>query len=645
MEFYEFSNPIADNFVIDVDQGVIGGKANKVIQQGEHDARYLQVELVQNGVPVDLTNCDVYFLTRSTKSTTKPTMTLCEIFDTEKGNVKVQVKNYMTNKDGVIECEFVRIGHDKTILPFKKFNLTVDGSIYTDDAIESSEPLHALVDALATVREVEQYLGSEFMDLEAKYAGELSKTNAQLSQLANEKYINQEDFIETIKRNYKPKSMNFKVNDFETKVFSIQNIINNEKAIQYSTRTASANSVQDGYILFGEGRYGTIDMQPVLTGRQSADELIGNWNTSYPPSYYATTVGDTMKKEFIGDRIDFLSFGDNRGGVWEFILDENIENKVTVSTWQATSGAKPLVTLFENLENKKHTLIGTFKGDDPQNPPSSGTGTSRGWTYYNDGENGVNSFYSYVTIPNVTPIVTPLFGSSNKEFAIEVRKKGTNYPYHFCPYHDAVTAFKIEEPIIKIDGELVNLKTGDLYKDINEVKITQRINAINPESDDVLAEVSTITVFRSDGTVSVDGKYIAKVDLDVNSAYGIMFMVDATFNTKLCSSINKTYLTSDTPVGTNLYLSEESDKTTSFISLSENHPNICAAVTFNNPKTTLRSGLGGKVEKCTWIEYRNSTLTKLYQQVYGKTSINAGEVFRFSGTFIVAEIDGVFNIF
>ena len=209
---------------------------------------------------------------------------------------------------------------------------------------------------------------------------EIEKTNAELSQLANEKYINQEDFIETIKRNYKPKSMNFKVNDFETKVFSIQNIINNEKAIQYSTRTASANSVQDGYILFGEGRYGTIDMQPVLTGRQSADELIGNWNTSYPPSCYATTVGDTMKKEFIGDRIDFLSFGDNRGGVWEFILDENIENKVTVSTWQATSGAKPLVTLFENLENKKHTLIGTFKGDEPQNPPSSGTGTSRGWT-------------------------------------------------------------------------------------------------------------------------------------------------------------------------------------------------------------------------------------------------------------------------
>ena len=474
---------------------------------------------------------------------------------------------------------------------------------------------------------------------------EIEKTNAELSQLANEKYINQEDFIETIKRNYKPKSMNFKVNDFETKVFSIQNIINNEKAIQYSTRTASANSVQDGYILFGEGRYGTIDMQPVLTGRQSADELIGNWNTSYPPSCYATTVGDTMKKEFIGDRIDFLSFGDNRGGGWEFILDENIENKVTVSTWQATSGAKPLVTLFENLENKKHTLIGTFKGADPQTPPSIGPGTQRGWTYYNDGENGVNSFYSYVTMPNVTPIVTPLFGQSNKEFAIEARKKGTNYPYHFCPYHDAVTAFKIEEPIIKIDGELVNLKTGDLYKDINEVKITQRINAINPESDDVLAEVSTITVFRSDGTVSVDGKYIAKVDLDVNSAYGIMFMVDATFNTKLCSSINKTYLTSDTPVGTNLYLSEESDKTTSFISFSENHPNICAAVTFNNPKTTLRSGLGGKVENCTWIEYRNSTLTKLYQQVYGKTSINAGEVFRFSGTFIVAEIDGVFNIF
>ncbi|MBP3909189.1 MAG: BppU family phage baseplate upper protein [Turicibacter sp.] len=188
MEFYEISNPIADNFVIDVDQGVIGGKVNKVIQQGEHDARHLQVELVQNGVPVDLTNCDVYFLTRPAKSKDTPTMTACEIFNEEQGHVKIAIKNYMTINDGIIECEFVRIGHDKTVLPFKKFNLTVDGSIYTSDTIESSEPLHALVDALATVREVEQYLGSEFMDLEAKYAGELSETKNQV--LLSKKELN-----------------------------------------------------------------------------------------------------------------------------------------------------------------------------------------------------------------------------------------------------------------------------------------------------------------------------------------------------------------------------------------------------------------------------------------------------------------------
>ncbi|MBP3908972.1 MAG: BppU family phage baseplate upper protein, partial [Turicibacter sp.] len=194
MELYDFSNPIADNFVVDVDQGVISGKKNNIIQQGEHNARHLQVELVQNGVPVDLTNCDVYFLTRLLKSGNTPTMTVCEIFNEEKGHVKVAIKNYMTSTDGVIECEFVRIGHDKTVLPFKKFNLTVDGSIYTDDAIEASEPLHALVEALATVREVEQHLGAEFMDLEAKYAGELSKTNAQLSTKANE--------VEVVKKGY-----------------------------------------------------------------------------------------------------------------------------------------------------------------------------------------------------------------------------------------------------------------------------------------------------------------------------------------------------------------------------------------------------------------------------------------------------------
>ena len=474
----------------------------------------------------------------------------------------------------------------------------------------------------------------------------IKNNSEQLDNKANEVFQYQEDFCESIKRMYKPQKMSLKVVDSSNKVLSIVNEINDTKAIQYSTRQPTLNSTQDGYILIGEGRYGTKEKQFLKTGMQCADSMSGNWNMDYPPSYYATTVGDTMKKKFTGNRIEFQSFGDTRGGIWEFVLDGDVDNKVTLSTWQETSGVIPLRILFDNLEYKEHEVVGTFKGDDPEHTPSSGAGTSRGWTYYYTGEHATNSFHISKSTINVSNLVTPLYGSSNKEFAVEVRKKSTTNPYHFCPMHDVVTAFKINEPIFKINNNEVQLNTGDVYEDIKTFKIVQKINAINPESSDKLAEISTITTFCNDGSITVDGKYTALVDLDVNSAYGIMWMIDSNFNSKIVSSINKTYRKSDTPVGTNLYLTDEKDLTTSFISLSSDYPNVCTAVTFNNPKCTLRSGLGNKVNRPTWIEYRaGNTLTKLYQQVYGKTSINAGEIFRFSGTFIVAEIDNAYNLF
>lgn len=653
----------------------------------DRDTSIIKIKLLNNNYPIDLEGCTVeaeFILANNTYHDET-----CKIINTSEGIVELQLcQKCLVKGENIVRLSILK---DNEIANTPIITYEVRKGLYSDNPNFNDDPLtpilsQMLLDVKVTkvnqielqeryekslpkiegkIKEVESLINrvdtviaSGTQDLEvkearvdkngksyAKLGDRLDEVDSQLAQKANEIFNNQEDFIETIKRNYKPKNMHFFVNNIEEKIFSIKNIIDNDYAIQYSTRQRSLNSELDGYITIGEGRYGRIQKQTVITHRLPADSLTGEWDKTYPPSYYAKSVGATMTKTFTGERIDFFHFADNRGGIWEFVLDGDKENAVTYSVWSEVAGAKGPFVLFDNLENKQHTLVATFKGDDPNHPPSSGAGTSRGWCYYNDGENNLNSFYIYTYHDNVTSITTPLYGSSNKEFAISSRKKGTTHPFHFCPYHDVITSFQIEPPKIKIDGEEKELSTGDFFKNVSEIKIIQHINAKNPESSEILAEIFTTTTFKDDGTITVDGKYEAKTDLDIDSAYGIMWMVDANFNTKICSSINKTYLTSDTQMGTNLYLTDESDKTTSFISVSKDFPDICTAVTFNNPKSTLRSGMDKKVDKCTWIEYRaGGILTKLYQQVYGKTSIDVGEVFRFSGTFIVGKVENIYNL-
>ncbi|WP_415287226.1 BppU family phage baseplate upper protein [Clostridium perfringens] len=614
--------------------------------EGDNLSEVYKIYICKNKRRIDLTNKIAVMAYVNEYGNKKSNILALNITNASQGEIELPITNVISNENGVYACQIAIYGENNSLEQTAPFSLIVENNIFSkisNTAINSTD-FHILSEAIKTTNKYSEILKQGTENIEFKYADKLNEINLKLSNKENELYVNQEDFCERIKNLYKPQSMMLKVNDYQTKVFSIINKINNEKAIQYSTRTASFGSVQDGYILFGEGRYGELEKQYLLTNQNCADEMKGSWNKSYNPSYYATKPGDTMTKKFIGSKIDFFTFGDNRGGIWEFIIDNDEKNKVILSTWKETPGVIPARTIFEDLDYKEHTLLATFKGDDPEHIPSGGSGTSRGWTYCNDGENAINSFYIYKKTLNVNEVVTPLFGTSNKEFAFEVRKSGTNNPFHFCPYHDAVTAFKIEEPIFKINEENVELKTGDVYENIKDFSITQRIYAKNPESEDRLAEITTITSFKDDGTVTVDGKYKALTDLDIKSAYGIMWVLDANFNTKIVSSINKEYITSDTHVGNNLILEEESDKTTSFASISEDYKNIVTAVTFNNPKNTLRSGLGGKIKNPTWIEYRNSTLTKLYQQVYGKTAIKAGETYKFSGTFIVGEIYNIYYL-
>lgn len=193
MKLYDLSQPVAENIIVDVDKGRIDtGKKILAIQQGEHDSRLIQASLVKEGNPVNLENSNVYFLTFSKGIDKVPSLTKCEIFDAQNGLVKVYVKDYMSRHGGTVEAEFVRIGADKSKLPFAKFPLNVDESLSVDESIENSESLSALVEALADVAMWDSQFEQKYQGLEGTYARELTETKEKVE---NYKTSSEQEFV------------------------------------------------------------------------------------------------------------------------------------------------------------------------------------------------------------------------------------------------------------------------------------------------------------------------------------------------------------------------------------------------------------------------------------------------------------------
>jgi hypothetical protein len=139
----------------------------------------------------------------------------------------------------------------------------------------------------------------------------------------------------------------------------------------------------DLYILFGSKGGEIVPSTDVL-----ATNLTGTYVTASQPNIYTVTAADSFKLDFVGSQLSFVSFRDNRGGVWRFTIDAGLPSQqiVDISTYSATSinpatnlaGATQLVA--SGLTDAPHTCTAVFQGADPQNPPSGGT--ARGWMYH-----------------------------------------------------------------------------------------------------------------------------------------------------------------------------------------------------------------------------------------------------------------------
>ncbi|UNC91703.1 hypothetical protein [Candidatus Contubernalis alkaliaceticus] len=132
----------------------------------------------------------------------------------------------------------------------------------------------------------------------------------------------------------------------------------------------------------------------ITQDQRDMDSRTGNWILAHAPNSHTSEVGATMTITFTGTEIGFRHYADNRGGVWEFVIDCDTENKVQISTWRSSGTQDQYKQIFLDLAYEEHTLVGTFIGDDPENPPEGGT--SRGWANINpdDAENRYTFLFS-----------------------------------------------------------------------------------------------------------------------------------------------------------------------------------------------------------------------------------------------------------
>ena len=122
------------------------------VNQGEVNARFLQVQFIDKNQALDLENKQVFFFAK------KPDGNLifnrCEILDAKDGTIYLALTSQMSIVDGIMEdCEFDIIATDLARLKVKGLILEIEKCTDFDSATESTSEFTALEEAIAGYQE------------------------------------------------------------------------------------------------------------------------------------------------------------------------------------------------------------------------------------------------------------------------------------------------------------------------------------------------------------------------------------------------------------------------------------------------------------------------------------------------------------
>lgn len=286
----------------------------------------------------------------------------------------------------------------------------------------------------------------------------------------------------------------------------------------------------DGMLLMRGGIAAPVQFSGVSTDAQN---LVGNFVTSGTNSTgnYAQDPGDTFDLDFEGTGLIFHHFADDRGGVWDVVIDG--APAIQVSTWAASNGVASS-TVVTGLTEGAHTCTFTFAGDDPANPPSSGAGNSRGWFILPNATGFHTGTGIYESVPKVIEatgsnrrsVISP---SSIPEFAINATPDGSGLAGEWVPQHGAggVGACRNVTRDILVDGVSIGSDISlisEISQSVSRVTIVQSYTAYN--ANDVAGDFpmwdGVISHDYKDGVLSVN--HVFKTGGQFYSATGYLNM-------------------------------------------------------------------------------------------------------------------------
>lgn len=201
----------------------------------------------------------------------------------------------------------------------------------------------------------------------------------------------------------------------------------------------------------------------------------GNKNT------YTASIGSYVDLNFRGTELDFSHYADNRGGIWEFVIDDM--PPVTLSTWQATAGNRTQ-KVVDGLDNIDHTCRATFAGEDPLHAPSAGA--ARGWIdmLQNGSLATGKTMTEFVSLSVDDATKTPfIFGGSVLEFAFSA------YPLdapvmtaQWVPWHGVIGGARDISVEIHADGVYIGDSLSSVTDEgalVNKLIINTNYTAYN----------------------------------------------------------------------------------------------------------------------------------------------------------------------
>lgn len=453
----------------------------------------------------------------------------------------------------------------------------------------------------------------------------LDNGDAQLTETSN--FVKEVDFVKLL-QDHNDTSGDLKVRVLGDRIFGVAIPFKGTKHFYASFKKDTA----DDYVRMGTGAVYEIG-DNLRTGGKNWDSYTGTLNTSTPNSFMAT-VGGTITVTFEGTGLDFMHYADNRGGLWEFVIDGDTTNKVQVSVWAEGTPASnqwKTVEIARGLSEGTHTLIMTFLGADPANP-----GGTRGWIY-NHSATDTTENYPFITYNSKdVQLFNVIDSASVKEFAFSARSaNNVTQLSEWLPQHGTVgTVFEESQKVYFDDKENTNWSVRDGIT-AKSVKIEQQLLGYNPaDMVNPLCRIYAVHTITGKG-VSVKHTFVALQDMYIGTGYPMMFPTVGTFSKQLITSLKEIKPTvlsdgSRPPIQgypTSFAFTNNTDDA------MKNY--VCAMTVDDYYSTYL---MNKERNEFMFLEHRTDGLQKVYIPTFENHTMLTGEKFTMGGTYYIGEL-------